>query len=144
MKWCLVIVNSGEVLPEFSITTHSMNHWSWELLLFLLFGNDFGLNSYFLNFFNFYFLSRLVMTPHVLYVHMTYVYSFFICLCFSFHMITWPREVIIILWSFRLWSSILQMHPHPHFLLPLPPLHHHPYTHHQGLHSMGWPAARHS
>ena len=33
--------------------------------------------------------------PHVLYVHMTYVYSFF--LCFILHTITWPREVIIVL-----------------------------------------------
>ena len=27
-------------------------------------------------FLNFYFLLRLIMTPHVFYVHMTYVYSF--------------------------------------------------------------------
>ena len=30
---------------------------------------------------------------------------------FLSHTITWPREVIIILWSFRLWSIILWMHP---------------------------------
>ena len=67
------------------------------------------------------------MTPHVLYVHMTYVYSLF--LCFILHTITWPREVIIILRSFRLWSSILWTHPHPHSL-PLPLQLHHPYTPH--------------
>ena len=40
---------------------------------FLSLGNDFRLDLYFLNFLNFYFLPRLVTTPHVLYVHMTYV-----------------------------------------------------------------------
>ena len=38
---------------------------------------------------------RLVTTPHVLHVHMTYVYS--LSSCFILHTITWPREVIIIL-----------------------------------------------
>ena len=44
-------------------------------VIVLLFGNDFGLNSYFLNFF---FLSspKIGHNPHVSYVHMTYVYSF--------------------------------------------------------------------
>ena len=45
--------------------------------------------------FNFYFHLGLITTPHVLYVHMIYVYSFF--LCFILHTITWPREVIIVL-----------------------------------------------
>ena len=36
----------------------------------------FGMDLYFLNFLNFYFHSGLITTPHVLYVHMTYVYSF--------------------------------------------------------------------
>ena len=89
-----------------------------------------GLN--FFELFKLYFHLGLITTPHV---HMTYVYSLF--LCFIFHTITWPREVIIILWSFWLWSSILRMHPHPHFLLPFP-LHPHPYTHHQDPCNMGW------
>ena len=49
----------------------------------------------FSNFLNIYFHLGLIMTPHVLYVHMTYVYSFFTC--FILHTIIWPREVIIIL-----------------------------------------------
>ena len=52
-----------------------------------------GLN--FFELFKLYFHSGLITTPHVLYVHMTYVYSFF--LCFILHTITWPREVIIVL-----------------------------------------------
>ena len=55
----------------------------------------FGTDLSFLNFLNFYFHLGLITTPHVLYVHMTYVYFFF--LCFSSHTITWPREVIIVL-----------------------------------------------
>ena len=45
--------------------------------------------------FKFYFHLGLITTPHVLYVHMTYVYS--LSLCFTIHTITWPREVIIVL-----------------------------------------------
>ena len=78
---------------------------------------------FFLNFLNF--LLGIDHDPHVLYVHMTYVYSFL--LCFILHAIIWPREVIIVLWSFRLRSTNLWTHPHPHFLL-LPPQTHHPYT----------------
>ena len=48
---------------------------------FLSFGNIFGLDSPFLNFFNFILLPRLITTP---YVHMTYVYSFSYVLCFPF------------------------------------------------------------
>ena len=91
-----------------------------------------GLN--FFELFKFYFHSGLITTPHAFYVYMTHVYSCF--LCFTFHMITWPGEVIIILWSFWLWSSILQMHPHPHFLLLLL-LHPHPYTHHRYPRNVG-------
>ena len=48
--------------------------------------------------------------------------------CFILHTITWPREVIIVLWSFQLQSTtILRMHPHPHSLLHSPHTHH-PYT----------------
>ena len=53
-----------------------------------------GLNL--LNFLNFYFYLGLIMTPHVSYDHMTYVY-FLLPLCFILHTITWPREVIIVL-----------------------------------------------
>ena len=35
-----------------------------------------GMDLTFSNFLNFYFHLGLVMTPHVLYVHITYVYSF--------------------------------------------------------------------
>ena len=49
----------------------------------------------FFELFKIYFHLGLIMTPHVLYVHMTYVYSFF--LYFFLHTITWPREVIIVL-----------------------------------------------
>ena len=55
----------------------------------------FGTDLTFSNFLNFYFHLGLITTPHVLYVHMTYVYSF--SLCFILHTITWPREVIIVL-----------------------------------------------
>ena len=51
-----------------------------------------GLN--FFKLFKLYFHLGLIMIPHVLYVHMTYVNSFSYV---SLHMITWPREVIIIL-----------------------------------------------
>ena len=67
----------------------------WAYVIILTFGNVLEWTYLFLNFFNFYFLLRLVTTPHVFYVHMTYVYS--LSLCFSLHMITWPREVIIVL-----------------------------------------------
>ena len=63
--------------------------------LFLLFGNDFGLDSPFFELFKTFILhTRLITTPHI---HTTYVYSFSYVLCFSLHMITWPREVIIVL-----------------------------------------------
>ena len=78
-----------------------------------------------LNFFELFKTLFSLGIDHDPHVHMTYVYSLF--LCFILHMITWPREVIIILRSFWLWSSILWTHPHPHFLL-FPPQPHHPYT----------------
>ena len=55
----------------------------------------FGTDLTFLNFLNFIFLLGIDHDPHVLNVHMTYVYSFF--LCFILHTIIWPREVIIVL-----------------------------------------------
>ena len=51
-----------------------------------------------LNFFElflFYFLLGLITTPHALYVHMTYVYSFSYVSLFT--TIIWPSEVIIVL-----------------------------------------------
>ena len=68
------------------------------------------------------------MTPHVLYVHMTYVYSFTYV---SFFTRSHGQEKSLLyydlLHDFR--SSILRTHPHPHFLLLLPQPHH-PYTPH--------------
>ena len=48
----------------------------------------------FFKLFKLYFHLGLITTPHDLYVHMTYVYSFSHV---SSHTITWPREVIIVL-----------------------------------------------
>ena len=45
-------------------------------VIVLLFGNDFGLDSYFLNFFNFYSSSEIGHDPPCSYAHMTYVYVF--------------------------------------------------------------------
>ena len=49
----------------------------------------------FFELFKLYFHLRLITTPHVLYVHMTYVYSF--SSCFILHTMIRPREVIIVL-----------------------------------------------
>ena len=45
------------------------------------------------------------------------------------HEYTAKRSRYCIMIFYGLWSSILQMHPHPHFLL-FPPQPHHPYTPH--------------
>ena len=83
-----------------------------------------GLN--FFELFKLYFHLGLITTPHVLYVHMTYVYSFFHV---SFFTRSHGQEKSLsycdLLYDFR--SSTLRTHPHPHFLL-LPPQPHHPYT----------------
>ena len=55
----------------------------------------YGTDLLFSNFLNFILHLGLITTPHVLYVHMTYVY--FLFSCFILHTITWPREVIIVL-----------------------------------------------
>ena len=89
-----------------------------------LFGTSFGTDLTFSNFLNFIFTWDWSWPPCFLCSHDLCLFLF---LCFILHMITWPREVIIILWSFWLRSSTLWMHPHPHFLLP-PPQPHHPYT----------------
>ena len=104
--------------PWRGIRPHHYHHYD---ILVCLSGTDLLFSNFFL------FSLGIDHNPHVLYTHMTYVY--FLFLCFILHTITWPREVIIVLWSFQLQSSILQMHPHPHFLL-LPPQPHHPYTPH--------------
>ena len=49
----------------------------------------------FLNFLNFYSSLGIDHDPHVLYVHMTYDYSF--SLCFFLHTTIRPREVVIVL-----------------------------------------------
>ena len=55
-----------------------------------------GTDLTFSNFFELFILYLgLITTPHVLYVHMTYVYSFFLCL--FLHTIIWSREAIIVL-----------------------------------------------
>ena len=56
---------------------------------------SFGMDLTFFELFKLYFHLGLITTPHVFYVHMTYVYVLF--LCFILHTITWPREVIIVL-----------------------------------------------
>ena len=46
------------------------------LVIVMTFGMSLERTQLFLNFLNFYFHLGLIMTPHVFYVHMTYVYSF--------------------------------------------------------------------
>ena len=69
-----------------------------------------GLNSYFLNF-SFSsvktFFSQIKWWVMTLMLHMTYVYSLFLCFPL-FHTITWPREANIIIWSFMT-SEFLQV-----------------------------------
>ena len=55
----------------------------------------FGTDLTFFELFKLYFHLGLITTPHVLSVHMTYVYSFF--LCFILHTSIRPREVVIVL-----------------------------------------------
>ena len=87
----------------------------------------FGTDLIFSNFLYFIFYLGLITTPHALYVHMTYVYSLF--LCFYIHTIIWPRRshYCIMIFSQLRSTTVLWTHPHPHFLL-LPPQPHHPYT----------------
>ena len=81
----------------------------------------------FSNFLNFIFTSGLITTPHVLYNHMTYVYSLFLCfILHNDHMAKRSRYRIMIF--YRLRSTTLRTPLHPRFLLPPP----HPYTHHRG------------
>ena len=84
-----------------------------------------GLN--FFELFKLYFLTGLITTPHVFYVHMTYVYSFSYVLSFTR---SHGQEKSLSYYDLLLRSSILWMHPHPRSPL-LPPQHHHPYTPHQ-------------
>ena len=82
--------------------THAVNctialemDWLRSAVIVITFWYVFGMDLTFLNFFKLYFHLGLITTPHVFYVHMTYVYSLFPC--FTLHTITWPREVIIVL-----------------------------------------------
>ena len=63
-------------------------------VIVLLFGNDFGLNSYFLNFF---FLSSPKIGHNPPCFLCSHDLCLFLFLCFPFHMIIWPREVDIVL-----------------------------------------------
>ena len=85
------------------------------------------------NFLNFIFTWDWSWPPMFLCSHDLCLFLF---LCFILHMIIWPREVIILLWSFQLQSTNLWTHPHPHFLLPFLQ-HPHPYTHHPGPRNTG-------
>ena len=80
----------------------------------------------FFELFNFILHLGLITNPHVLYVHMTYVYSFSHV---SFFTRSHGQEKSLsyydLLHDFQ--SSTLWTHPHPHFLLS-PPQPHHPYT----------------
>ena len=83
--------------------------------------------TYFFSNFYLYFHLGLITTPHVLYVHMTYVYSLYHV---SFFTRSHGQEKSLSYYDlFRLQSTNLRTHPHPHFLL-LPPQPHHPYTPH--------------
>ena len=87
-----------------------------------------GTDLVFSNFFKLYFHLKLITTPHVIYVHMTYVYSFPYV---SFFTQSHGQEKSLLYYDlFRLWSiTVLWTHPHLCFLLlPLQPPH--PYTHH--------------
>ena len=71
-------------------------------------------------------LLGLITTPHVYYVHMTYVYFLFLCfILHDDHMV--KRSQYRIMFFYKLRSSILWTHSHPHSLLP-PPQPHRPYT----------------
>ena len=92
--------------PSMSNLYRKVSNWWWptkpwppDVSLFLSFGNVLDSTHIFRTFLTFILHLRLITTPHVLYVHMTYVYSF--SLCFLLRTITWPREVIIVLWSFH-------------------------------------------
>ena len=87
----------------------------------------FGMDLLFFQTFIFIFHLGLITTPHVHYVHMTYV---------SFFTRSYGQEKSLSyydLFDFGV-LSILRTHPHPHFPL-LPPQPHHPYTRHRGPHN---------
>ena len=91
-----------------------------------------GLN--FFELFKLYFHLGLIMTPHVFYDYMTYVYSFSYV---SFFTQSHGQEKSLSYYDlFDFGSSILWMHPHPHFLL-LFLQQPHPYTHHPDPHNTG-------
>ena len=85
-----------------------------------------GTDLTFSNFLKLYSSLGIDHDSYVLYVHMTYVYSFMI---FSSHEYTAKRSRYRIMIFYRLRSTILRTHHHPHFL-PFPPQPHHPCTPH--------------
>ena len=85
----------GETLCAGFLLSTSNTHRNKRLrlgdVIVMTFWYIFGMD---LTFFRTFFIG-IDHDPHDLYVHMTYVYSPF--LCFTLHTITWPREVIIVL-----------------------------------------------
>ena len=93
-----------------------------QYVIVMTFWYVFGMDLTFFELFKLYFHLGLITTPHVLYVHMTYV---------LFFTRSHGQEKSLLYYDllYDLWSSTLRMHPYPHFLLP-PPQSHHPYTPH--------------
>ena len=82
-RWSLVIKNAAmmadvweyldgtETYPKVAAKDH-------KPVIVMTFWYVFGTDLYFFELFKLYFHLGLITTPHVLYVHMTYVYSFFL------------------------------------------------------------------
>ena len=71
---------------------------SWDSVIVMTFWYVFWNELNFFELFKLYFLLGLITTPHVLYVHMTYVYPLFPMFShFILHTIVWPREVTFVL-----------------------------------------------
>ena len=105
-KW-VTVHKAGTMYTWIQTTIHCLlrelsGPWCHRFIIYI----QFGLDSTFLNFFRTNFImflslpfTWLITPPHV---HMTYVYSFFSW--FPSYMITWPWEIIIVLWYFWLQS----------------------------------------
>ena len=63
-----MFLDEGVLKPSPGVSTGVIVMTFWYVFI--------GTDLSFSNFLNFYFHSELITTPHVLYVHMTYVYSF--------------------------------------------------------------------